>query len=63
MSMHSCTFFFGQAIGPIYYGFAFSHAGTTKPILVGAAVVLVVGLVCAEFLRHRRHGLTLAEGP
>lgn len=63
MSMHSCTFFFGQAIGPIYYGFAFSHAGTTKPILVGAAVVLVVGLICARFLRHRRHGLTLAEGP
>jgi predicted MFS family arabinose efflux permease len=63
MSMHSCTFFFGQAIGPIYYGFTFSHAGTTKPILAGAVVVLVVGLICARFLRHRRHGITLAEGP
>jgi predicted MFS family arabinose efflux permease len=62
MSMHSCTFFFGQAIGPIYYGYAFSHAGTSIPPLIGAGVVLVIGMVCARFLRHRRHGLTLADG-
>jgi hypothetical protein len=61
--MHSCAFFSGQALGPIYYGFAFGHAGTSKPMFLGAAVILVVGLVCARFLRHRRTGLTLAEGP
>lgn len=63
MSMHSSTFFFGQAIGPIYYGYAFSHFGTHLPPLLGAGVMLVIGLVCARFLRHRRHVLTLADGP
>ncbi len=54
MSMHSCSFFFGQAIGPIYYGFAFSHFGLSVPPLLGAAVIIAVGLVCARYLRHRR---------
>jgi len=63
LSMHSCAFFSGQALGPIYYGFAFGHVGFSAPLLIGAAVILIVGLVCAKFLRHRRPGLTLAEGP
>ena len=63
MSLHSASFYFGQAIGPIYYGYAFEHFGTAKPPLLGAAVILVIGFVCAHFLRHRRRGLTLAEGP
>ena len=63
LSMHSCAFFSGQALGPIYYGFAFGHVGFGAPLLIGAAVILIVGLVCARFLRHRRPGLTLAEGP
>jgi predicted MFS family arabinose efflux permease len=54
MSMHSCFFFFGQAIGPIYYGYAFQHFGNSPPLLVGGAVIIAVGLVCARFLRHRR---------
>jgi predicted MFS family arabinose efflux permease len=54
MSMHSCFFFFGQAIGPIYYGYAFHHFGNSAPPLLGAAVIIAVGLVCARFLRHRR---------
>jgi predicted MFS family arabinose efflux permease len=62
LSLHSCAFFSGQAIGPIYYGFALSHAGTGVPMFVGAAVIAAVGLVCARFLRHRRPGLHLAEG-
>jgi len=63
LSLHSCSFFFGQAIGPIYYGFVFEHFGIAKPPLLGAAVILVIGIVCARFLRHRRPGITLAEGP
>jgi predicted MFS family arabinose efflux permease len=62
LSLHSASFYLGQAIGPIYYGFAFQHFGTSKPMFVGAAVILAVGLVCARFLRHRRPGLHLAEG-
>jgi predicted MFS family arabinose efflux permease len=62
LSMHSCAFFSGQALGPIYYGFAFSQIGTSTPMFIGAAVILIVGLVCARFLRHRRPGLHLAEG-
>ncbi|HUC48773.1 MAG TPA: MFS transporter [Xanthobacteraceae bacterium] len=54
MSMHSCFFFFGQAIGPIYYGYAFRHFGNSAPLFLGAAVIIAVGLVCARFLRHRR---------
>ena len=63
LSLHSSSFYFGQAIGPVYYGFAFSHAGTSAPPLLGAAVILVIGLVCARFLRHPRRGLDIAEGP
>jgi predicted MFS family arabinose efflux permease len=62
MSMHSCFFFFGQAIGPIYYGYAFHHFGNSAPPLLGAAVILVIGLICARFLRHRRKAEGLVEG-
>jgi len=63
LALHSCAFFSGQALGPIYYGYAFGHIGTSEPLLIGAAVILILGVVCARFLRHRRPGLTLAEGP
>jgi MFS transporter, DHA1 family, inner membrane transport protein len=62
LSIHSSSFYFGQAIGPIYYGFAFSHLGIGKTPLIGAAVIVVVGLVCAKFLRHRGRDRGLAEG-
>jgi predicted MFS family arabinose efflux permease len=54
LSMHSSAFFTGQAIGPIYYGYAFSHFGVSVPPLIGAVVIVVIGLVCARLLRHRR---------
>jgi predicted MFS family arabinose efflux permease len=63
LSLHSSSFYFGQAIGPVYYGFAFSHTGTSVPPLLGAAVILVIGLVCARFLRRPKRGLDIAEGP
>jgi predicted MFS family arabinose efflux permease len=61
LSMHSCAFYFGQAIGPVYYGFAFDHLGTREPPLFGAVVIVIIGLVCARLLRHRRRGPDLAE--
>jgi predicted MFS family arabinose efflux permease len=63
LSLHSCAFFSGQAIGPIYYGFALGHFGTSVSMFIGAAVIGTIGLICARFLRFRRPGLTLAEGP
>ena len=63
LSMHSSAFFSGQAIGPVYYGYAFGHWGVHVPPLIGAVVIVAVGLTCARFLKHRRPGVTIAEGP
>jgi predicted MFS family arabinose efflux permease len=52
-SLHSCSFFLGQAAGPVIYGFGFSHGGLDLTMFLGAAVVMAVALVCARFLRHR----------
>jgi len=52
-SLHSATFFIGQAIGPIYYGFTFAHDQRTLSILAGALVVFGIGLLCSRLLRHR----------
>ncbi|HTH33962.1 MAG TPA: MFS transporter [Xanthobacteraceae bacterium] len=62
LSMHSSAFFFGQAIGPIYYGFAFRDLGVHIPPLIGAGVILVIGVTCARRLRHRRPMPALVEG-
>jgi predicted MFS family arabinose efflux permease len=61
LSLHSSAFFTGQAIGPIYYGFAFSHLGVHIPPLFGAVVIVIIGLVCARYLRHRRREPALVE--
>jgi predicted MFS family arabinose efflux permease len=63
LSLHSCSFYSGQAIGPIYYRFAFSHVGISRAPLLGAVVIVIVGLVCARLLRHRRRELGLVERP
>jgi predicted MFS family arabinose efflux permease len=52
-SLHSSSFYFGQALGPIIYGFGFAHGGPEPTIFLGALVVLGVGLVCAQLLRRR----------
>jgi predicted MFS family arabinose efflux permease len=52
-SMHSSAFYLGQAIGPVVYGVGFAHGGAEPTIMVGALVVLGVGLVCARLLRRR----------
>ncbi len=52
-SLHSCSFYMGQAVGPVVYGFGFAHGGPEPSMFVGAAVVMAVGLICARLLRHR----------
>jgi predicted MFS family arabinose efflux permease len=61
LSLHSSAFFSGQAIGPIYYGFAFAHLGVHIPPLFGAMVIVIIGLICARLLRHRRPLPALVE--
>jgi predicted MFS family arabinose efflux permease len=52
-SLHSSSFYLGQAIGPVVYGFGFAHGGAEPTILFGAVVVLTVGVVCSQLLRRR----------
>jgi predicted MFS family arabinose efflux permease len=51
-SLHSSSFYLGQAIGPIIYGFGFTHGGPEPTLFTGAMVVLGVGIVCARLLRR-----------
>jgi predicted MFS family arabinose efflux permease len=52
-ALHSMFFFIGQATGPVFYGFGFAHIGGTRSVLIGSAVTLAVGLMCAHYLRRR----------
>jgi predicted MFS family arabinose efflux permease len=54
LSLHSFFFFMGQTIGPIAYGFGILHAGKTPTLLAAAAVIIVLGFVCAKLLRQTR---------
>jgi DHA1 family inner membrane transport protein len=55
-SLHSSTFFLGQAVGPIYYGFTFSHDEVGLSLVAGALVIVAVGLMCARLLKHPAQG-------
>jgi len=52
-SMHSSSFYMGQAIGPVVYGFGFAHGGPEPTIVFGALVLLGVGFTCSRLLRRK----------
>ncbi|MEH2570193.1 MFS transporter [Bradyrhizobium sp. AZCC 2289] len=54
LSLHSFFFFMGQTVGPIAYGFGIQHAGKGPTLLMAAAVMIVLGFVCARLLRQTR---------
>ncbi|WP_166306720.1 MFS transporter [Bradyrhizobium sp. 2S1] len=54
LSLHSFFFFMGQTVGPIAYGFGLQHTGKTATLVSAAAVMVVLGFVCAKFLRQTR---------
>lgn len=54
LSLHSFFFFMGQTIGPIAYGFGILHVGKVPTLLSAAAVMIVLGVVCARLLRQTR---------
>ncbi|MGY3575650.1 MULTISPECIES: MFS transporter [unclassified Bradyrhizobium] len=54
LSLHSFFFFMGQTVGPIAYGFGLQHVGKTATLVSAAAVMVVLGFICARFLRQTR---------
>ncbi|SDS14759.1 Predicted arabinose efflux permease, MFS family [Bradyrhizobium canariense] len=54
LSLHSFFFFMGQTIGPMAYGFGIQHAGKLPTLLTSAAVMVVLGFVCAGLLRQTK---------
>jgi predicted MFS family arabinose efflux permease len=53
MALHSFFFFLGQTAGPIAYGFSLQHAGKLPSLSAAAVIMVVLGLICAHFLRPR----------
>jgi predicted MFS family arabinose efflux permease len=53
MSLHSCFFYVGQAVGPIAYGFGLQHAGKAPTLLTSAVIITVLGFACTRLLRQR----------
>jgi MFS transporter, DHA1 family, inner membrane transport protein len=51
-ALHSSSFYMGQAIGPVLYGYGFALAGAEISVCIAAAVVMTVGVVCSRLLRH-----------
>ncbi|WP_044588769.1 MFS transporter [Bradyrhizobium sp. LTSPM299] len=54
LSLHSFFFFMGQTVGPIAFGFGLQHAGKSATLMSAAAIIIVLGFVCAKFLRQTR---------
>lgn len=54
MAMHSASFFFGNAIGPVVYGLALPAVGLTATVVPAGAILIGVGVVCARALRRDR---------
>jgi predicted MFS family arabinose efflux permease len=51
MALHGCSFFLGQALGPVIYRYGFDHLGVEGMSAIGAAGLLGVGVLCAATLR------------
>lgn len=53
MSLHSFSFFMGQTVGPIAYGFGVVHAGKLPSLTVAACIMIALGFACAALIRQR----------
>jgi predicted MFS family arabinose efflux permease len=53
MSLHSFFFFMGQTVGPLAYGLGLQYGGKVPTLLASAAIMVVLGLVCARLLKPR----------
>jgi predicted MFS family arabinose efflux permease len=57
-SVHSSSFFLGQATGPVVYGFGYTHGSLELLMFLGSFVILAIAVVCARYLRHRNTSQT-----
>lgn len=53
LSLHAFCFFMGQAVGPLVYGFALSHAGKLSTLIMSAVMIMVLGIVAARLLNRK----------
>jgi predicted MFS family arabinose efflux permease len=53
LSVEARFFFMGQTVGPIAYGFGLGHAGKVPALSISAAVMILLGLACAQLLKPR----------
>jgi DHA1 family inner membrane transport protein len=53
VSLQAFCFNCGQFSGPLLYGFGLTFAGKLPTLLIAAALLLGVGLLCAKLLHHR----------
>lgn len=60
VGLHAFCFFLGQSAGPIGYGFGVAQVGKVPTLLMAAAVMLALGIACAQLLSHKQ--TTPADG-
>lgn len=53
LSLHSFFFFMGQTVGPLAYGFGLQHGGKMTTLFASAAIMVILGIVCARLLKPR----------
>lgn len=58
ISLHSCFFFIGQAIGPMFYYWSFANLGVTATLLAAALIILSAGTMGAQMLFPRRKSVS-----
>jgi predicted MFS family arabinose efflux permease len=52
MSLHSMFFFIGQAAGPVLFGIGLVTIGAGLSVLISAAMMLALGLICAALFKR-----------
>jgi DHA1 family inner membrane transport protein len=53
MSLHSAFFFLGQGLGPIVFRYGLATIGLAKTNALAGLTLVLVGIMCAHFLRRK----------
>ena len=57
-SLHSFSFFMGQALGPMVYGIALPAIGATISLALGAGILAMTGITASQLLGPTKTRLT-----